>query len=67
MTAHVPYNRPHLTGDELFYIEQAIENGHLSGNGPFGQRCAKWLTAHTEPIARSSPRPLRAPDGGDPG
>jgi dTDP-4-amino-4,6-dideoxygalactose transaminase len=27
------------------YIQQAIENLHLSGNGPFAARCTEWLEA----------------------
>lgn len=30
-------------GNELNYINQAIENGHLSGNGIFTNRCQTWL------------------------
>lgn len=39
----IPFNRPHTTGGEFDYIRRAIENGHLSGNGPFTQRCGEWL------------------------
>jgi len=41
--AHIPYNRPYTTGDEFGYIQEAIGNGHLSGNGPFAERCASLL------------------------
>jgi dTDP-4-amino-4,6-dideoxygalactose transaminase len=30
-------------GKEIEYIQQAIENGHLSGNGPFTKGCQTWL------------------------
>lgn len=43
----IPFNRPHATGHELSYIQEAIDNGHLSGRGPFGARCADWLEART--------------------
>jgi dTDP-4-amino-4,6-dideoxygalactose transaminase len=43
MTRPVPFNRPCVTGRELEYIEQAITNGHLSGNGPFTKRCQSWI------------------------
>lgn len=43
----VPFNRPHATGREFHYIEQAIENLHLSGNGPFTARCDRWLEERT--------------------
>jgi len=42
---HVPFNRPQLTGKELEYIRQAVDNMHLSGDGPFSQRCHTWLEA----------------------
>jgi dTDP-4-amino-4,6-dideoxygalactose transaminase len=40
---NVPFNKPYSTGKELKYIEQAIANQHLSGDGPFGKRCHAWL------------------------
>lgn len=39
----VPFNRPHLTGEELACLAQALERRHLSGNGPFGRACQTWL------------------------
>lgn len=42
---HIPFNRPCLTGKELTYIRQAADNMHLSGDGPFSQRCHTWLEA----------------------
>lgn len=41
--APITFNRPYATGREFGYIEQAIENRHLSGNGPFTERCSQWL------------------------
>jgi dTDP-4-amino-4,6-dideoxygalactose transaminase len=43
VTDDVVFNRPFATGFEHAYIQQAIDNGYLSGNGPFGRRCAGWL------------------------
>jgi dTDP-4-amino-4,6-dideoxygalactose transaminase len=43
----IPFNRPFATGAEFRYIREAIENGHLSGNGPFANRCARWLEQQT--------------------
>jgi dTDP-4-amino-4,6-dideoxygalactose transaminase len=40
---YLPYNRPHMVGRELGYIEEAVARGHLSGNGPFAARCSSWL------------------------
>jgi len=43
----IPFNRPHQTGHELGYIEQAQRNFHLSGDGPFTKRCHEWLERNT--------------------
>ncbi len=43
MTWRVPFNRASLTGHELAYIEQAVKNGHISGDGPFTRRCEQDL------------------------
>jgi dTDP-4-amino-4,6-dideoxygalactose transaminase len=42
-TRAVPFNKPHVTGAELRYIQEAIENAHLAGNGPFTRRCCERL------------------------
>jgi dTDP-4-amino-4,6-dideoxygalactose transaminase len=39
----IPFNRPHTSGRELGYIQEAIDQSHLSGNGPFTARCEAWL------------------------
>ena len=39
----IPFNRPHLTGSELIYIQQAAEAGQLAGSGLFTRRCQAWL------------------------
>jgi dTDP-4-amino-4,6-dideoxygalactose transaminase len=39
----IPYNRPHLTGEELRYIAEAVANLQLSANGEFTRRCQSWL------------------------
>jgi dTDP-4-amino-4,6-dideoxygalactose transaminase len=46
-SAEIPFNRPHKTGDEAGYIEDALANGVLCGNGPFGQRCEQRLEEMT--------------------
>ena len=43
----IPFNRPYATGRELAYVQQAIDGGRLSGNGPFTRRCQAWLEEHT--------------------
>ena len=42
----IPFNQPHMTGKELFYIAQSHFNGQLAGDGPFTARCHKWLEQH---------------------
>ena len=40
----IPYNKPFISGKELYYITQAIiAESHLSGNGPYTKRCHEWL------------------------
>ena len=39
----IPFNKPSLWGNELRYIAQAIEYGHISGNGPFNKKCHALL------------------------
>jgi dTDP-4-amino-4,6-dideoxygalactose transaminase len=42
-TLTVPFNKPYVTGAELGYIQEAIDNAHLAGNGPFSARCSEHL------------------------
>ena len=39
----IPFNKPYMTGKELWYISQAHANGHLAGDGEFTRRCNTWL------------------------
>jgi dTDP-4-amino-4,6-dideoxygalactose transaminase len=39
----VDFNRPVALGNELEYMRQAIENGHISGDGPFTKKCHTFL------------------------
>ena len=45
--SRLPFNRPYTTGHELGYIQQAIDAGHLSGQGAFDRRCTQWLQQRT--------------------
>jgi len=45
--SRIPFNRPWATGRELTYVQQAIDGGRLSGNGPFTRRCQTWLEERT--------------------
>lgn len=44
----IPFNKPYMTGRELWYIAQAHAKGHLSGDGEFTKRCHAWLEQHTQ-------------------
>lgn len=39
----IPFNQPHFTGKEFLYIQQAIQNLKLSGDGPFTKKCHALL------------------------
>ena len=43
----IPFNKPHMTGKELYYIAQAHFNGMLAGDGPFTRKCHHWLQEQT--------------------
>jgi dTDP-4-amino-4,6-dideoxygalactose transaminase len=44
---NIPFNWPHMTGKELYYIAEAHLNGRLAGDGPFTKRCHNWLENRT--------------------
>lgn len=46
-TKGIPFNKPFFTGKEFDFIRQAIENAHLSGDGPFTKRIHAWLAENT--------------------
>jgi len=43
----IPFNKPYMTGKELWYISQAHAKGHLAGDGEFTKQCSRWLEART--------------------
>jgi dTDP-4-amino-4,6-dideoxygalactose transaminase len=43
----IPFNKPYMTGKELFYIAEAHFNSMLAGDGPFTKRCHGWLEEQT--------------------
>ncbi|MGH8333713.1 MAG: dTDP-4-amino-4,6-dideoxygalactose transaminase, partial [Pseudomonas fluorescens] len=43
----IPFNWPHMTGKELYYIAEAHFNGSLAGDGPFTKRCHSWIEDKT--------------------
>lgn len=44
--SRIPFNRPFTGGATRAYLLQALESGHLSGDGPFTRRCRE----HLEPL-----------------
>jgi dTDP-4-amino-4,6-dideoxygalactose transaminase len=43
----IPFNKPYMTGKELWYISQAHASGHLAGDGQFTKKCSAWLEERT--------------------
>ena len=43
----IRFHVPPATGNELLYIQQAIENGTLCGDGPFTKKCQQWIEENT--------------------
>jgi len=43
MQPHIPFNKPFVTGKELYYIAQAITSGHLAADGYFTKQCSRLL------------------------
>ena len=39
----IPFNKASLVGNEWSYLSEAIENGHVSGDGPFTRRAEAFL------------------------
>ena len=44
---NIPFNKPYMTGKELWYISQAHAKGHLAGDGAFTKACSQWLEERT--------------------
>ena len=43
----IPFNKPYMTGKELYYIAEAKFGNMLAGDGPFTKRCHQWLEERT--------------------
>lgn len=39
----IEFNRAPFVGNEKEYMQQAIENGKLCGDGPFTKKCSAWM------------------------
>ena len=46
MSDFIPFNRPYMTGRELWLISQVHNSGQLAGDGSFTKRCHTWLENH---------------------
>lgn len=44
----IPFNVPPVVGTEQEYIAQAIESHTICGDGPFTERCHRWLRKHNQ-------------------
>lgn len=43
----INFNMPPYTGTEMTYIEEAIKNHKICGDGIFTKTCSKWIEEHT--------------------
>jgi len=43
----IPFNRPAPVGNELTYLRNAVESGHMSAGGPFTERASSLLALET--------------------
>lgn len=43
----INFNVPPFTGKEMKYIEKAVENQHICGDGEFTKKCNKWIEEKT--------------------
>jgi dTDP-4-amino-4,6-dideoxygalactose transaminase len=43
----IPFNKPYMTGKELWYISEAHHAGQLAGDGSFTKKSHLWLEAKT--------------------
>ena len=43
----IPFNRPPFIGTEKAYIDQAIDNQKICGDGEFSKKCHSWLEERT--------------------
>src|SRR5262245_10413218 len=42
----IPYSPPVIVGREFEYLHKAVDQHHLSSDGPFTRQCETWLAAH---------------------
>ena len=46
-SGNIPFNKPYMTGKELYYIAEAKFGNILAGDGPFTKKCHGWLEQNT--------------------
>jgi dTDP-4-amino-4,6-dideoxygalactose transaminase len=39
----IDFNRPFIAKNQIAYIQEAIQSGHISGDGQFTKKCHAWL------------------------
>lgn len=44
MNMKIPFNKPFIIGNELKYIEEAVNSGKISGDGKFSKKCHSFFT-----------------------
>lgn len=43
MKKKIPFNKPFIIGNEIDYVRQAVDDGHISGDGAFTRKCQSFL------------------------
>jgi dTDP-4-amino-4,6-dideoxygalactose transaminase len=43
MSERIPFNKPFIGGNELYYISQCVRQGQISGDGPYSKRCERII------------------------
>ena len=43
----IPFIKLHIKGNELSYIREAVDRGHIAGDGFFPKKCEEWLEIQT--------------------
>jgi dTDP-4-amino-4,6-dideoxygalactose transaminase len=44
----IPFNKSFITGNEIRYINEAIQSGDLRGDGLFSKKCQAWLESNLD-------------------
>lgn len=43
MKYRIPFNKPFIVGQELYYVAQSVLSGHTAGDGPYTKKCQALL------------------------